>query len=59
VVKRDDLSALHGRTHIAGILHLLSEQENCSQGFPYYQTEKKLQFQEFSVRLAFYNVCIH
>jgi len=29
VVKRDDLSALHGRIHIAGILHLRSEYEIC------------------------------
>jgi len=28
VVKRDDLSALHGRIHIAGILHLQSEYES-------------------------------
>ena len=28
MVKRDDLSALHGRIHIAGVLHLRSEYES-------------------------------
>jgi hypothetical protein len=28
VVQRDDLSALHGRIHIAGIFHLRSEDES-------------------------------